>query len=327
MCTNTCYKKGCTFIWSRASNASKNGTTKSRSFSQAGRVSRPTWLSFRSASVPKRHWPKQPDSGSARRGGIWVDDYLQTSAADVYAVGDAIEFPHPLTGKPWLNYLANPANRQGRIVADNMVFGNTTRYEGAIGTSIAKVFDMTVASTGLAAKRLKQFGIPYASSTTHSASHAGYYPDALPLTLADLRPRERQTLRRSVRGLRRSGQAYRPDCPADQAGRHGLRSDKSRARLRPSFFIGKRPDRHSRLCGRQHHQRGDACGDLAANGGSGSLRHAVSGCAYPRGTRLRSDPRFGEHSAGRVFAAGSANCRATKRFTSIAPLVYGDTWP
>ena len=116
-------------------------------------------------------------------GGIWVDDYLQTSAADVYAVGDAIEFPHPLTGKPWLNYLANPANRQGLIVADNMVFGNTTRYEGAIGTSIAKVFDMTVASTGLAAKRLKQFGIPYASSTTHSASHAGYYPDALPLTL------------------------------------------------------------------------------------------------------------------------------------------------
>ena len=116
-------------------------------------------------------------------GGIWVDDYLQTSAADVYAVGDAIEFPHPLTGKPWLNYLANPANRQGRIVADNMVFGNTTRYERAVGTSIAKVFDMTVASTGLAAKRLKQFGIPYASSTTHSASHAGYYPDALPLTL------------------------------------------------------------------------------------------------------------------------------------------------
>ena len=54
-------------------------------------------------------------------GGIWVDEYLQTSEADIYAVGDAIEFPHPITGKPWLNYLANPANRQGRIVADNMV--------------------------------------------------------------------------------------------------------------------------------------------------------------------------------------------------------------
>ena len=116
-------------------------------------------------------------------GGIWVDSYLQTSAKDVYAVGDAIEFPHPLTGKPWLNYLANPANRQGRIVADNMALGNTVKYEGAIGTSIAKVFDLTVASTGLAAKRLKQMGMDYRSSVTHSSSHAGYYPDALPLTL------------------------------------------------------------------------------------------------------------------------------------------------
>ncbi len=116
-------------------------------------------------------------------GGIWVNEYLETSVKDIYAVGDAIEYPHPLTGKPWLNYLANPANRQGRIVADNIVFGNTVSYEGAIGTSIAKVFDMTVASTGLAAKRLKQWGMEYQSSVTHSASHAGYYPDALPLTL------------------------------------------------------------------------------------------------------------------------------------------------
>lgn len=116
-------------------------------------------------------------------GGIRVDEHLETSEKDIYAVGDAIEFPHPLTGKPWLNYLANPANRQGRIVADNMALGNTVTYEGAIGTSIAKVFDMTVASTGLAAKRLKQMGINYQTSVTHSASHAGYYPDALPLTL------------------------------------------------------------------------------------------------------------------------------------------------
>lgn len=114
--------------------------------------------------------------------GIKVDKFLQTSAKDVYAVGDVIEFPHPEYGEPWLNYLAGPANRQGRIVADNMVFGNITEYEGAIGTSIAKVFDVVVASTGLPAKRLKQLGIKYQSSTTISMSHAGYYPGAFFIT-------------------------------------------------------------------------------------------------------------------------------------------------
>ena len=103
-------------------------------------------------------------------------------APDVYAVGDAIEFVHPLTGKLWLNFLANPANRQGRIVADNMVFGNQTEYEGAIGTSIAKVFDLTVGATGLPAKRLQQMGIAFERSTTSSAAHASYYPGAFQLT-------------------------------------------------------------------------------------------------------------------------------------------------
>ena len=115
--------------------------------------------------------------------GIWVNEYLQTSDEAIYAVGDAIEFPHPITGKPWLNFLAGPANRQARIVADNMVFGNTRTYEGSIGTSIAKVFDMTVASTGLPAKRLKQMEIPYLSATIHSGAHAGYYPGALQMDI------------------------------------------------------------------------------------------------------------------------------------------------
>ena len=78
-------------------------------------------------------------------GGISVDSFMQTSAEGVYAVGDAVEFQHPLLNKPWLNLLAGPANRQARIAADNMVFGNHTEYEGSIGTAIAKVFDITVA--------------------------------------------------------------------------------------------------------------------------------------------------------------------------------------
>ena len=115
--------------------------------------------------------------------GIKVNDYLQTSDEYIYAVGDAIEFRHPLTDRPWLNYLAGPANRQARIVADNMVFGNKVTYEGAVGTSIAKIFDMTVAASGLPAKRLKQAGIDYLSATIHSGSHAGYYPDALQMSI------------------------------------------------------------------------------------------------------------------------------------------------
>ena len=111
-----------------------------------------------------------------------MNDYLQTSDEAIYAIGDAIEYRHPITGKPWLNYLAGPANRQGRIVADN-ILGAKIPYEGSIGTSIAKVFDMTVASTGLPGKRLRLEGIDYMSSTIHPASHAGYYPDAMPMSI------------------------------------------------------------------------------------------------------------------------------------------------
>ena len=117
------------------------------------------------------------------RGGIRVDEYLRTSIPDIYAVGDVIEFPHSVDGKPWMNYLAGPANRQARIVADNMVMGDMVRYEGSIGTSIAKVFDLTVASTGIAAKRLKQEGVAYRSVTIHPLSHAGYYPGATPMSI------------------------------------------------------------------------------------------------------------------------------------------------
>lgn len=116
-------------------------------------------------------------------GGIIVNDYLQTSDPDIYAIGDAVESENPIINKKMLTYLAGPANKQGRIAADNIVHGYKRKYTGTIGTAIAKVFDLTVASTGVSEKTLKRLHIPYISSVTHSPCHAGYYPDANPLSL------------------------------------------------------------------------------------------------------------------------------------------------
>lgn len=114
--------------------------------------------------------------GEAR--GIWVNEYLQTSDPNIYAVGDAIEFMNPITNRSMITYLAGPANKQGRICANNLVNGNTEKYVGSINTAIVKVFDMTVATAGTASKHLTDANIEHVVSTTSSGSHAGYYPDA-----------------------------------------------------------------------------------------------------------------------------------------------------
>lgn len=122
----------------------------------------------------------------SQRGAIVVNNYLQTKDFNIYAVGDAVEFKNPITGKPALPYLAGPANRQGRIAADNIIFGNIRKYSGAVGSGIAKIFDICAASSGLNEKALKAEKIPYQSVITHGSSHAGYYPGALPMTLKTL---------------------------------------------------------------------------------------------------------------------------------------------
>lgn len=118
--------------------------------------------------------------GEAR--GIFVNEYLQTSNEDIYAVGDAIEYLNPITKQSMITYLAGPANKQGRICANNIVFGNKEKYKGSINTAIVKLFDMTVATTGMASKHLQRAGIKHQVSTTHSGSHAGYYPGSQQLT-------------------------------------------------------------------------------------------------------------------------------------------------
>ena len=115
--------------------------------------------------------------------GIFVNEYLQTSNPDIYAVGDAIEFMNPITGRSMITYLAGPANKQGRICANNIVLGNTEKYKGAINTAIVKVFDMTVGAAGVASKHLTAANIPHLVSTTHSGSHAGYYPGSKQISI------------------------------------------------------------------------------------------------------------------------------------------------
>ncbi len=110
-------------------------------------------------------------------GGIYTNDSMQTSDPYIYAVGDAVEDTDFVTGKPGFVPLAGPANRQGRMAANNMLGGNQT-YQGTQGTAIVKIFDLAVASVGKNEKTLKREGIAYEKVYVHAASHASYYPGA-----------------------------------------------------------------------------------------------------------------------------------------------------
>lgn len=120
------------------------------------------------------------------RGGIVVDDTLKTSDSSIYAVGDVIEVEDFVSKERTMVPLAGPANKQGRIAANNIA-GAQERYEGTQGTSVAKVFDLTAASTGSNEKTLQKRGLTkgkdYESIIITQNSHAGYYPGAVPMTL------------------------------------------------------------------------------------------------------------------------------------------------
>ncbi|MDR7236740.1 CoA-disulfide reductase [Neobacillus drentensis] len=131
---------------------------------------------------PENELAKTAGLELGERGGIIVNDFLQTSNPDIYAVGDAVEVVDYISGTKAMIPLAGPANRQGRIAANNMM-GKKERYQGTLGTSIAKVFDLTVAATGNNEKILKRLDISYEVVHIHPSSHAGYYPGAAPIAL------------------------------------------------------------------------------------------------------------------------------------------------
>ena len=116
------------------------------------------------------------------KGAIVVNDKMETSISDIYAVGDAVQVKHTITGNNAVISLAGPANKQGRIAADN-ICGRNSRYKGSMGTSVIKLFDLTAASVGLTEKAAKDSGYDFESVILSPSSHAGYYPGATTMTM------------------------------------------------------------------------------------------------------------------------------------------------
>jgi NADPH-dependent 2,4-dienoyl-CoA reductase/sulfur reductase-like enzyme/rhodanese-related sulfurtransferase len=131
---------------------------------------------------PETALAKQAGIEIGSLGGIRVNDRMQTSDPRIWAVGDVVEVRDTVTGAWSLVPLAGPANRQGRIVADN-IFGRESRYPGTQGTAILRLFKISAGCTGANAKNLRKAGVAFETIHLHPGSHAGYYPGAAPIAL------------------------------------------------------------------------------------------------------------------------------------------------
>lgn len=191
----------------------------------------------------------RPESGLAvdaglevdSRGGIRVNDHLQTNDPDIYAVGDAIEVRDFVLGSPTLIPLAGPANRQGRIAADH-VFGRDSRYRGTQGTAIVRVFEMTAAMTGASEKSLRQAGRPFRKVYVHPTNHANYFPGADPIILKILfDPEDGRLL--GAQGVGRAGVDKRIDVLAMsiQAGMSVFDLEEAELAYAPQYGSAKDP--------------------------------------------------------------------------------------
>jgi NADPH-dependent 2,4-dienoyl-CoA reductase/sulfur reductase-like enzyme/rhodanese-related sulfurtransferase len=183
----------------------------------------PTELIILSIGVkPDTDFVKKSGIAVSERGAIIVNEHMLTDKPDIYAVGDAVEVVDFISGKKVQVPLAGPANRQGRIAADNIA-GIDTVYKNTQGTAICKIFDLTAAVTGLNEKNAKRWNIPYVKSYTHGSSHASYYPGSFPLSIKILfDPKTGKLLGAQVIG--KDGVDKRIDVFAT-ALRHGLTVD------------------------------------------------------------------------------------------------------
>ena len=188
----------------------------------------------------------KPETDLARKAGletnrgIIVDEYLKTSNEFIYAAGDNIEAKDFVSGQNTLLPLAGPANRQGRIVADNICGFNST-YKNTQGTSVVKIFDLTVASSGNSEKQLKQKEIPYWKTYVYGRSHAGYYPNSDMILYKLLFSNDGKIL--GIQGIGESGVEKRVDVIATIMRNNGTVQDMIDAELcyAPPYSSAKDP--------------------------------------------------------------------------------------
>lgn len=132
--------------------------------------------------TPDTHLAKDAGLELGIKGSIVVNDRMETSAPDIFAAGDAVQVKHYVTGQEALISLAGPANKQGRIIADN-ICGGDSRYPGSQGSSVIKVFDMTAATTGINETNARKAGLDVDTVILSPMSHAGYYPGGKVMTM------------------------------------------------------------------------------------------------------------------------------------------------
>ena len=251
------------------------------------------------------------------KGSIVVNDRMETGVEDIYAVGDAVQVSHLVTGDDALISLAGPANKQGRVAAD-AICGLDSRFAGAQGTSVIKVFDLTAAATGLSEAACERAGIAHDAVVLSPMSHAGYYPGGKVMTLKVVFERETYRLL-GAQAIGYEGVDKRIDVLATAifAGLSAIQLKAPRPRLRTALLLRERPGEHGRLHGGEP-RLGTGVPVPLGRGGEAAARRVGAAHRHPHARRVRArrPARFPQHplrrTARALKRAGSRAARAPR---------------
>ena len=251
------------------------------------------------------------------KGSIAVNDRMETGVEDIYAVGDAVQISHLVTGDDALVSLAGPANKQGRVAAD-VICGLDSRFAGAQGTSIIKVFDLTAAATGLSEAACERAGIAHDAVVLSPMSHAGYYPGGKVMTLKVVFERETYRLL-GAQAIGYEGVDKRIDVLATAlfAGLSAIQLKDLDLAYAPPYSSAKDPGEHGRLHGGEP-RLGTGVPVPLGRGGEAAARRVGAAHRHPHARRVRArrPARFPQHpprrTARALRRAGSRAARAPR---------------